>query len=264
MKKFTNEEFINAVRSNTTTKQVLISLGLLVNGGNYRIFNHLVSELNVDVDHLKQPKASNKKIEMSKILVKNSNYSRQKLKARLLKEDYLKNKCYICNQEPIWKEKKLVFILDHINGDPQDNRLENLRLVCPNCGSQLDTFSGRNKASKRLPIPNDFLSVLQSLGTTSTATHYNVTRQTVKKWRRNLETKISLRNPVILNKCICGDYTRGKMCISCRKAERRKHIPNKETLQKEIEITSWRDLGKKYNVSDNAVRKWAKKYKIIA
>lgn len=54
------------------------------------------------------------------------------------------NKCSICGMEPIWNNKELHFILDHIDGDAQNNRRNNLRLICPNCDSQLDTFKSRN------------------------------------------------------------------------------------------------------------------------
>jgi 5-methylcytosine-specific restriction endonuclease McrA len=50
----------------------------------------------------------------------------------------------LCGQQPMWNGKQLVLILDHINGINNDNRLENLRLLCPNCNSQTPTFAGRN------------------------------------------------------------------------------------------------------------------------
>lgn len=54
------------------------------------------------------------------------------------------NKCEICGCEPIWNNKELHFILDHIDGDATNNRRDNLRLICPNCDSQLDTYKSRN------------------------------------------------------------------------------------------------------------------------
>lgn len=60
------------------------------------------------------------------------------------------NKCAICGCEPEWNGKPLVFILDHIDGHANNNNRENLRLVCPNCDSQLDTYKSKNKNSDRV------------------------------------------------------------------------------------------------------------------
>ncbi len=59
------------------------------------------------------------------------------------------NKCAICGHPPLWEAKPIVFILDHVSGDSADNRRENLRLVCPNCDSQLDTYKAKNKGNGR-------------------------------------------------------------------------------------------------------------------
>lgn len=58
-------------------------------------------------------------------------------------------KCNICELPNIWNGKTLVFVLDHINGNADDNTRTNLRLICPNCDSQLDTFKSKNKNSAR-------------------------------------------------------------------------------------------------------------------
>lgn len=69
------------------------------------------------------------------------------LKRHILKEQ--NNCCEICENKNVWNEKMIVFILDHINGDASNNRRENLRLICPNCDSQLDTYKSKNKNSAR-------------------------------------------------------------------------------------------------------------------
>ena len=66
------------------------------------------------------------------------------LKKRLLDEKKLINKCAICKMDPIWNNKPITLQLDHINGDHFNNNIENLRLLCPNCHSQTDTYTGRN------------------------------------------------------------------------------------------------------------------------
>ncbi len=59
------------------------------------------------------------------------------------------NKCMICNMENIWNYKPIVFIADHIDGNSQNNLRSNIRLICPNCDSQLPTFKARNKGNGR-------------------------------------------------------------------------------------------------------------------
>lgn len=76
---------------------------------------------------------------------KHPQYSTNKLKKRLIEEGIIKEICSSCGIGPEWQGKKLVHVLDHINGINNDHRIENLRLLCPNCNSQTDTFCGRNK-----------------------------------------------------------------------------------------------------------------------
>lgn len=58
-------------------------------------------------------------------------------------------RCAICGGSPVWQDQILAFVLDHIDGDPTNNRRENLRLVCPNCDSQLPTYKSRNRGNGR-------------------------------------------------------------------------------------------------------------------
>lgn len=69
------------------------------------------------------------------------------IKRHILKEQ--NNCCDICKNENKWNNKPIIFILDHIDGDASNNKRENLRLVCPNCDSQLDTYKSKNKNSAR-------------------------------------------------------------------------------------------------------------------
>ena len=88
-----------------------------------------------------------KKIDLIEILDgKHPTYQTLKLKNRLLKENILENKCSICGIDE-WQGKQISLQLDHIDGDNHNHRLENLRLVCPNCHSQTDTYCGKNKGS---------------------------------------------------------------------------------------------------------------------
>lgn len=147
----------NTVKESKSFREILSKLNINYSGGNCNTIIRRLNKENISFDHIPRGRDSNKKrkfkrksISLDKILVQNSSYRRGSLKARLIHEGLLKNKCYICNLLPVWNNKELILIIDHINGIKNDNRLENLRLLCPNCNSQTDTFSGRNVKKFRL------------------------------------------------------------------------------------------------------------------
>lgn len=86
---------------------------------------------------------------LEKVMVVNSTYSRHCLKKRIIDNQLIPYKCACCGLEPIWNGKPLALILDHINGINNDNRLKNLRFVCSNCDSQLETYKSKNRKVAR-------------------------------------------------------------------------------------------------------------------
>ena len=140
----------------SSQKEVLEKLGLRSAGGNFNTLRKYIKKYNLDTSHfiknyevVKELSIKNK-ISLEKILVEKSNYCRNNLKNRLYKEGLKERKCELCGQDENWNGKKMSLILDHINGIYNDNRLNNLRIVCPNCNATLDTHAGKN--IKKKPI----------------------------------------------------------------------------------------------------------------
>ena len=81
------------------------------------------------------------------LLVEGRRVTSSRLKRRLIAEGYLEELCVECGLGPEWNGKQLVLQLDHINGVNTDNRIENLRILCPNCHTQTSTYVGRNRSN---------------------------------------------------------------------------------------------------------------------
>jgi hypothetical protein len=80
---------------------------------------------------------------LSEVMIENSSFNRGHLKRRLYQEGLKQPRCELCGQGERWNGARMSLILDHINGVADDNRLENLRIVCPNCAATLDTHCGK-------------------------------------------------------------------------------------------------------------------------
>lgn len=147
-------DFQCLVSSKSTVADVLRYFSLHVGAGNYKTFYKRVKEENIDISHFDTKESSLTTLKraatpLDQILVENSLVNRNHLKERLIKEGLLKNQCYICGQLPEWNGKPLVLQMDHINGISNDNRLENLRILCPHCHSQTSNFSGKNSSMSK-------------------------------------------------------------------------------------------------------------------
>ena len=127
--------------------------------GGYDVFHNKVKEMDLDLSILNQNKRNylktfltgnvlKKEPLLEDVMIENSSYARHALKRRLLHNGMLHNICSICGLNENWNNQKLVLQLDHINGQNNDNRIENLRIVCPNCHSQLKTFSSKRRNNK--------------------------------------------------------------------------------------------------------------------
>jgi hypothetical protein len=124
---------------------VLRNLGVPARGASYASIRSAAAEFGLELPATPKPNPPGTRA-LCEILVEGSTYTDSSyLKKRLIVAGLLEEVCVKCTQGPRWMNEPLVLTLDHINGIPDDNRLENLRLLCPNCHSQTPTFGGRNK-----------------------------------------------------------------------------------------------------------------------
>jgi len=144
--------FIETVRSSNTLAEILRRLGSTVKGGNYKTLKKRLAQVGVDCSHIAFGLRANlgrifvkPSQPLEDVMVEHSSYSRKSLKKRLINEKLLPERCAVCGLGPQWNYQILVLVLDHINGECDDHRFDNLRLLCPNCNSQTPTFSGRHK-----------------------------------------------------------------------------------------------------------------------
>lgn len=148
---WTQKQLEDAVSSSTSKRQVLKKLGLKEAGGNYTQIKKYIEEFKINTFHFKG-QAWNKgktgigkpRIPLSKILVENSDFQSFKLKKRLFAEKLKSEYCEECGWAKKSKDGRIPLELDHINGRKYDNRIENLRVLCPNCHSLQPTHRGKN------------------------------------------------------------------------------------------------------------------------
>jgi len=224
------EEFKKAVEESYSIAQALTKLGLSPKGGNYRVFKKFKKLYEIDTSHftgqghLKGKTHNFNTIPLSEILVKNYEYSSNRLRKRLISEGLKQHKCECCKLTK-WLGELIPLELDHIDGDHCNNTLENLKILCPNCHAKTPTYRGKNKKNKNSE-------------TTSTKKVYNCSFCQIE-----LKTR-----------CKTG------LCKSCfSKSQRKVKRPSKEQLIKEIQESSYLTVSRKYGVSDNAIRKWINK-----
>lgn len=146
MDMFSKEEFEFIVQNSTSYTDCLKNLGYNSKSGDtIKKLRVKIQNENIDISHFEiiSKKLPIKRCEEN-IFIENSTADQKTLRNWYLKGEYTPYICSICGQEPFWNGKEMTLILDHINGYHKDDRLENLRWVCPNCNQQLETTGGRN------------------------------------------------------------------------------------------------------------------------
>lgn len=151
---WTDEQLAEAVRGSTSVSAVLRQLGYTPSGGMHRLIVGHIRRLGLDTGHfLGQGWSRGRRVRtrglrpLDEILVSGSGYTNTgHLRRRLLAAGLKQARCEICGISE-WRGRPLPLHLDHVNGDHTDNRLENLRILCPNCHAQTETWCVRKDQS---------------------------------------------------------------------------------------------------------------------
>lgn len=149
---WSDQQLVTAVARSFSYRQVIRHLGLIPAGGNYVHVLRRITELNMVTDHFTGKRWSagktyhNKsRADLTQLLTNGSKVQSFKLKKRLYETGSKFPQCEICGWAEMSEDGRIPVELDHINGDRYDNRIENLRILCPNCHSLQLTHRGKNK-----------------------------------------------------------------------------------------------------------------------
>jgi hypothetical protein len=232
---YTDAELREAIPASRSWAEALRRLGYCPSGGNWKTLRKRTAELGIPTDHFdpyatSRERSRRERTPLNEILVEGSTYSRGTLKRRLYEEGLKQPRCELCGQGEIWHGRRMGLILDHANGVRDDNRLENLRVVCPNCAATLDTHCGRNHRDPLVPL--DCLRCGKSFQPRYRTQRY-CSSACGTRWDRK-----GVKRP------------------GARKVARPPH----QRLLDEVEEFGYLAVGRKYGVSDNAIRKWLREY----
>lgn len=257
--KYSDADLKKAVELSRSHAEVCRKLDILPSGNAYQIYKSRCEDLGLLFEHFDNGKSNqlSRVLSAEEILVVDRKGLKRRESINALRRA-MKNvgfdfsKCSCCNKSQ-WNNKPIPLTVDHINGISYDNRKENLRILCYNCHAQTSTFNGKNNLSENVKssfIDEQHFSLYKKLG--------NEKYKLLKNSKKRLDNNLTIVN--YYNK-----ISRGERLFTDKEVERSKNIrkverPPYHQLLQEIEELGYRGTGRKYGVSDNAIRKWVKWY----
>lgn len=267
MKIVTSSELQKIVENAQSKADICRALDLQPKGANYSKIDKLLAEHNIiwNKNYIPWNKGkcykSQQHLNIEEILIENSPHrNTNSLKKRLIKLGLKEAKCEICGYTESIE-------LHHINGNPTDNRLENLQILCPNCHSKTNNYRSKNVKGRIIQNPENLILTEEEIEQRKIERLAKKCKKTVEQYlldkekgRRKIPDKIC---PV------CGisfrpkDATQKYCSQECYKEDNKGNRPVLlQLIQDFKELKSFVQVGVKYGVSDNAVRKWCKLYGI--
>lgn len=140
---FNMDQILLAIANSKSYSETSVKLGM-----SRAYLTKYIKEHKLDIAHFRPGR--NREILNKELFSLSSNKRNGTIKRRLLRDNLLTYKCSWCELSDMWNGKDLILELDHINGNPKDNRLKNLRFLCPNCHSQTKTNKGKNNGKQKI------------------------------------------------------------------------------------------------------------------
>jgi predicted RNA-binding Zn-ribbon protein involved in translation (DUF1610 family) len=150
-----------AAAESTSIAAVLRTLGIPLSGGMHAHISRRLNHFGIDTSHFlvkghMRGQASRNRLSADRLLVirpRGSNRAKPLALRRALREIGVPYRCAECGLAGEWRGKPLTLHVDHINGNYEDCRPENLRFLCPNCHTQTASWAGRNKNLRTYRLP---------------------------------------------------------------------------------------------------------------